>query len=257
MKALTCEDVGCDCGEKIYSRDGIELRPGRWQEVLADVGEVDATITDPPFSPRTAEGSKSTPDWGAATPLGEQGSIGYGSITKEEVEQCVEWFWPRTRNWFIVFGDHISQAWWAGALTELNAYVFAPLPWVKTNGAPRFLGDGPASQTEWITVARRRRDPRKDQDRGSRPGYYLVQVPRDSELPGQKSLDGMRAIIRDYTRPGDLICDPFAGTGTTLLAAAIEGRRAIGAEQDAETFAKAKWRLRSGWTPTMFSEVSR
>lgn len=58
----------------------------------------------------------------------------------------------------------------------------------------------------------------------------------------------MRAIIRDYTRPGDLVVDPCAGGGTTLLAAVMEGRRAIGAEMDPATFDKAVARLRKGFT---------
>jgi site-specific DNA-methyltransferase (adenine-specific) len=62
----------------------------------------------------------------------------------------------------------------------------------------------------------------------------------------------MRAIIRDYTRPGDLIVDPCAGGATTLLAAAIEGRRCIGSEMDPETYAKAVRRLEAGWTPDLF-----
>jgi hypothetical protein len=40
-------------------------------------------------------------------------------------------------------------------------------------------------------------------------------------------------------------------TGTTLLAAVIEGRRAIGAELDADTYAYAVRRLARGWTPTL------
>jgi site-specific DNA-methyltransferase (adenine-specific) len=63
----------------------------------------------------------------------------------------------------------------------------------------------------------------------------------------------MQSIVKDYSRPGDLIVDPCAGGGTTLLAAAIEGRRAIGAECDPETFAKAVRRLSKGYTPSMFT----
>jgi site-specific DNA-methyltransferase (adenine-specific) len=62
----------------------------------------------------------------------------------------------------------------------------------------------------------------------------------------------MRAVIRDYSRTGDLVCDPCAGGATTLLAAAMEGRRAIGAEMDPETFRKAVKRLRKGWTAPMW-----
>jgi len=65
----------------------------------------------------------------------------------------------------------------------------------------------------------------------------------------------MRALIRDYSRPGDLICDPCAGGGTTLLAAAIEGRRAVGAEMDTKHYEIARKRIAKGWTPTLFSEA--
>lgn len=46
-------------------------------------------------------------------------------------------------------------------------------------------------------------------------------------------------IIRHATRPGDLILDPFAGTGTFLLAAARLGRRARGCELDSDMLAIA------------------
>jgi tRNA G10 N-methylase Trm11 len=52
----------------------------------------------------------------------------------------------------------------------------------------------------------------------------------------------MRALVRDYSRPGDLVCDPCCGAGTTLRAAIEEGRRAIGGDIDAGRLAHArKW----------------
>jgi site-specific DNA-methyltransferase (adenine-specific) len=80
------------------------------------------------------------------------------------------------------------------------------------------------------------------------PGYA------ERGFVGGKPLWLMRSLVRDYTRPGDVVLDPCAGSGTTLLAAVIEGRRAIGAECDEETYESAVRRLRRGYTPVMFEE---
>jgi len=50
--------------------------------------------------------------------------------------------------------------------------------------------------------------------------------------PTQKPIRLMAAIIRDFTKPGDIILDPFVGSGTTCIAAEREGRRWIGIEID-------------------------
>lgn len=55
--------------------------------------------------------------------------------------------------------------------------------------------------------------------------------------PTQKPLELMRRIIRASSNPGEIVLDPFAGSGTTLLAAIQEGRLAFGIEQD-ERYAK-------------------
>jgi DNA modification methylase len=50
------------------------------------------------------------------------------------------------------------------------------------------------------------------------------------EHPTQKPLELLIEIIRDYTTPADIIIDPFMGSGTTLVAAATLGRKAVGIE---------------------------
>lgn len=43
----------------------------------------------------------------------------------------------------------------------------------------------------------------------------------------KKPHDAIRQYIRHYTQPGDLVLDPFCGSGGTALAALMEGRKAI------------------------------
>ena len=53
----------------------------------------------------------------------------------------------------------------------------------------------------------------------------------------------MRWLVRLVTPPDGTILDPFAGSGTTLVAALAEGRQAIGIEREAEYVEIVKARL--------------
>jgi adenine-specific DNA-methyltransferase len=61
--------------------------------------------------------------------------------------------------------------------------------------------------------------------------------------PTQKPVPSLKPVIEAFTEPGDIVLDPFAGSGSTLLAAKILGRRYIGIELDAEYVKTAKRRL--------------
>lgn len=54
----------------------------------------------------------------------------------------------------------------------------------------------------------------------------------------------MRPFVRAFSQPGDVVFDPFCGFGTTLLSAALEGRRGLGLEIDPDRAALARERLR-------------
>ena len=52
--------------------------------------------------------------------------------------------------------------------------------------------------------------------------------------PTQKPVDLGRYLVRTYTNPGDLVLDNACGSGSFLVAAALEGRRFIGIERNEE-----------------------
>ena len=54
----------------------------------------------------------------------------------------------------------------------------------------------------------------------------------------------MEQLVRDFTDPDDLICDPFMGSGTTGVACIRLGRRFIGWEKDPDYFDIAVKRIR-------------
>lgn len=61
--------------------------------------------------------------------------------------------------------------------------------------------------------------------------------------PCPKPLGLFRDLIHDFTNKGDLILDPFVGSGTTVMAAKRLGRQAIGIEQNPEYCELARQRI--------------
>lgn len=62
--------------------------------------------------------------------------------------------------------------------------------------------------------------------------------------PTQKPIALMRYMVRTYSNPGDLVLDPFMGSGTTAIACVLEHRNFIGFELDKHYWEVANKRLR-------------
>lgn len=63
--------------------------------------------------------------------------------------------------------------------------------------------------------------------------------------PTQKPVSILRPLVRSFCQAGGLVLDPFAGSGSTLVAAASRGRAHIGIELDPAMHATARARLRA------------
>lgn len=65
----------------------------------------------------------------------------------------------------------------------------------------------------------------------------------NSDHPTQKAVRILTPLIETFTQPGQVVLDPFAGSGSTLVAAAITGRRYLGIELEKEYCSVARDRL--------------
>ena len=78
---------------------------------------------------------------------------------------------------------------------------------------------------------------------------YNALLPPPSGHPAEKPVDLMEYLIHKLTNPGDIILDPFCGSGTTCVAAKRLGRHYIGIELDETYCRKARARLRGTEAP--------
>ena len=73
--------------------------------------------------------------------------------------------------------------------------------------------------------------------------------------PTQKPVALMRWIIEQVTRPGDTVCDPYMGSGSTGVAAILSGRNFIGIELDPTYYAIAEKRIANAQPPLLLPDA--
>ena len=212
--------------EPYYRDDRVTLYHGDCREVLADMADrsVDCVITDPPYDARTHRGA-----------LTNKGGAKGGSIAVDFDAFTHE----RQIETFAELG-RITKGWVVATLATATAFRFdlEPPPtlrslrvgaWVKPNPMPQISGDRPGMGWEPVMFLHRD-DIRPRWNGGGKAGVWSTPVAQNEGHPTAKPLAMVRDWVRLFTNPGDLVLDPFAGSGTTLRAALDEGRRAIGVE---------------------------
>ena len=79
---------------------------------------------------------------------------------------------------------------------------------------------------------------------GSKQGFKVANIPSADRLhPTEKPVELVRHYIENSSQQGDLVFDPFAGSGSTALAAIACGRRWLSCEIDPVYFLAASLRI--------------
>lgn len=160
-----------------------------------------------------------------------------------------------------------------GVALEMEGYsIINNIIWQKTNPSPNLACRCFTHSTETVIWARKQLTPKKkgnhtfnyqamkEENNGKQmkdvwefvddvePEFYISSVTPKSEKkegkhPTQKPLGLLRRIIEASTHEGDVILDPFNGSGTTGIAAKMLKRKYIGIEQEEEylELTKRRW----------------
>ncbi len=195
-------------------------------EILPILEKVDAVITDPPYSERTHKGSDAISN-GFGKDGADRKELGYSFLSWEDVRAFSAHFANKCDGWIVWMCDHFLSVQIQAALEDLDRYVFAPLPYYAPGSRTRLGGDGPACWTIWIMVARTRALHKW----GTLPGGYIAGPGwREREKMGGKPVKLMERLVSDYSKSGDIVCDPCMGYGSTGVAALNLNRRFVGIE---------------------------
>jgi site-specific DNA-methyltransferase (adenine-specific) len=228
-----------------YEENGITIYNADCREVLPSLQKVDHVITDPPYSSRTHAGhdASATGHAGFGNDGANRVELGYDALSPSDCAVLSAMFASASDGWIVWMTDHVLAGSIDAGLSSQGRYVFAPIPFYAPGSRCRLSGDGPSSWTIWMVVARTRVLSRW----GTLPGGYIQghgSAWNDQMQMGGKPSGLMKEVVRDYSREGEVILDPFMGSGTTLRAAKDLGRKAIGIEIEEKYCEIAANRLR-------------
>ena len=273
--------------EPIYDRDGITLYQGDCTAILPLLDGADHILTDPPYArdvyarlrgPKTHAGSGTPARLGtderahfkfgpnrpgyhgfAGGSALKQMAAGFIGSVDDLIAPCSVEFARLCARWCVVFSDAESTHLWRSDLEAAGMRYVRTGAWVKDDPMPQFSGDRPAVGFEPCTITHAQ-GPMRWNGGGHaavwRHGTVKGNARERSDHPCPKPLSLMLELVSLFTDPGDLVLDPFMGSGTTGVACAMLGRRFIGIELSEEYAAIAARRIEAAPVPlTGFTEA--
>lgn len=181
---------------------------------------IDLILTDPPYGKKSDKG---TNGFGSAKNRRYTGGWDNKRPTKEVFDEML-----RIAKNVIVFGGN----YFCDMLPPSNCWLF----WDK-KGDVAFKN--PFADGELIYTTFKRPVKRivfKQQG-------FITDSKDKRYHPTQKPSELVQMLVEMFTKPGDLICDPYTGSGTTAIACLNTGRNFIGTELDENYFNIAKNRI--------------
>lgn len=217
----------CNSPWLVFCEDSHEFLPR-----LPD-GFADHVITDPPYDEQTHAGLMSAAKSKSTTrTTGRRGerphAIDLNFEHLDDVAGLTSSLLRLSRRWAVAFcavemlGDYRDAAG--------DGWVRSGF-WHRPDGAPQFSGDRPAQAGEGLAIMHR--PGRKRWNGGGHRAFWSFGVEHDDRVhPTQKPLPLMLRLVEQFTDPGELVLDPFCGSGTTGVACLRLGRRFVGVEKD-------------------------
>lgn len=248
---------------RVETGPGWELRLGDCLDPVnglcsLESGSVHATITDPPYSSGgmfRGDRAKST---GEKYTSSENPCANFtGDNRDQRAFTTWAWWWLAECHRLAAPGGRLAcfSDWrQLPAITDAiqwSGWIWRGVgAWVKPGGASRPTAGGLWNCMGFIPWASVGPLPRLGQDSDEYapclPGFFPGAAPKgEARVHQTQKPDEVLDRLVELAPPGALICDPFAGSGTTGVAAIGRGRRFIGWEKSPEIFETACRRLRA------------
>ena len=208
-------------------------------------GCVDLCIADPPYDFKSTKGGGA---FGSKSGDGSKGRAYHAELFPMSQGFTADWMDEACRlcripNMYVFCSkDQLPQLLDYAVKRRLN---FDLLAWHKPNPVPtcsnKYLSD-----TEYI-VFLRGKGARVYGTYETKRKFWVQPVnAADKKLYGHptvKPLDIIRQLVVNSSLEGGVVLDPFMGSGTTAVAAMMEGRRYVGFETDGTYYATAVKRV--------------
>lgn len=205
-----------------------------YRDFLSGISDADLVLTDPPYAiskpSNFANGGIDKYDL-YKTDFGDwdQAEIDLGALA----EGCYSALRPGGTA--IIFYDMWKLTDLRDAMESAGFKMLRLVEWVKTNPVPVNSKRFYLNNSRELAVAAVK-DGKPTFNAAQHTGRYEYPIPQHSNRihPTQKNDDLVRDLIEMHTNRGDMVIDPFAGGGTTLIAAAMTGRSAAGCDINEE-----------------------